>query len=138
NGTWLNDRRLSGRRRLRDGDLVRVGATVIVFCNPSEPSAATLDAEEEESQPRVTPAQRRVLVALCRPFLLTGTPATPSNADLASELFLSIDSVKTHLKALFEAFELGESRSRMKRVELVERAVKRGSVHARDVVSDGD
>src|SRR5918998_134530 len=31
NGTWLNGSRVTGRRRLRDGDVVLVGATTLAF-----------------------------------------------------------------------------------------------------------
>src|SRR5919197_4600477 len=34
NGTWVNGMRLVGRRRLTDGDLVRVGRTLIAYCDP--------------------------------------------------------------------------------------------------------
>ena len=34
NGTWVNGMRLTGRRRLGDGDLVRVGRTMFAFCDP--------------------------------------------------------------------------------------------------------
>jgi pSer/pThr/pTyr-binding forkhead associated (FHA) protein len=133
NGTWLNEARVEGRRRLRDGDLIGLGETLLAFCSPAEGSAATISVKPWTSIVRVTPAQRRVLVALCRPFLLTGSLTTPSNAELAAELFLSIDSVKTHMKALFEAFELDGSVSRLKRTQLVEFAVRNGSVTARDL-----
>jgi pSer/pThr/pTyr-binding forkhead associated (FHA) protein len=133
NGTWVGESKLDGRRRLRDGDLIGVGETLLAFCSPGEGSAATLNVDASLLKVTVTPAQRRVLVALCRPFLLTGSLTTPSNAEIAAELFLSVDSVKTHMKALFEAFALDTSVSRLKRAELVERAVRRGSVLARDV-----
>ena len=49
--------------------------------------------------PQLTPAQLRVLVALCRP------PDGPaSNEEIADELTVSIDTVKTHMRALFDAF----------------------------------
>ena len=35
NGTFLGDERISGRRRLADGDVFRVGATAIAFRNPT-------------------------------------------------------------------------------------------------------
>jgi pSer/pThr/pTyr-binding forkhead associated (FHA) protein len=135
NGTWVDETRLSGRRRLRDGDLIRVGETVLAFCSPAEGSASTINVDAAGLGIRVTPAQRRVLVALCRPYLLTGGLTAPSNAELAAELFLSVDSIKTHMKALFEAFGLDGSSSRVKRAELVERAVRRGDVAMRDVTS---
>ena len=31
-GTWVNGLRLTGRRRLADGDLLRVGRTIFAFC----------------------------------------------------------------------------------------------------------
>ena len=31
NGTWVNDERMSGRRRLQDGDVVRIGRTELRF-----------------------------------------------------------------------------------------------------------
>ena len=36
NGTWVNGLRLSGRRRLTDGDLLRVGRTIFAYCAPAE------------------------------------------------------------------------------------------------------
>jgi pSer/pThr/pTyr-binding forkhead associated (FHA) protein len=133
NGTWVGERRITGRYRLRDGDLVRVGNTPIAFCAPLETQVETSLVDDASAAVSISPAQRRVLVALCRPFLLTGSLTTPSNAAIAAELFLSIDSVKTHMKALIESFGLGGSVSRVKRTELVDRAVRSGSVLVRDV-----
>jgi pSer/pThr/pTyr-binding forkhead associated (FHA) protein len=133
NGTWINETRLNGRQRLRDGDLIRVGDTVLAFCSPGDADATTISADSVLKLIQITAAQRRVLVALCRPYLLTGRLTVPSNTDLAKQLYISVDSVKTHMKALFAAFDLGGSGPRVKRAELVERAVRRGVVLARDV-----
>src|SRR3954464_16099971 len=35
NGTWVNELRLTGRRRLSDGDDVRVGRTHLIFASPA-------------------------------------------------------------------------------------------------------
>ena len=40
NGTWVNGLRLAGRRRLADGDLLRVGRTIFAFCAPTSPAAS--------------------------------------------------------------------------------------------------
>lgn len=133
NGTWVAGERLSGRKRLRDGDVIRVGSSLLAFCSPLETLEATSLAADATEAARISGAQRRVLVALCRPFLLDGTLAPPSNSQLAADLFLSVDSIKTHLKALFDAFELGDVPPRQKRAALVERAVRTGVVHQRDV-----
>jgi pSer/pThr/pTyr-binding forkhead associated (FHA) protein len=136
NGTWVEGARLTGRHRLHDGDQVRVGDTVLAFCAPLEMETATAVADDSASAARISPAQRRVLVALCRPYLAAGSLTTPTNAQLAGELHLAIDSIKTHLRALFEAFDLGDVATGQKRSSLVERAVKTGLVQPRDAVED--
>jgi pSer/pThr/pTyr-binding forkhead associated (FHA) protein len=136
NGTWIDGHRLAGRQRLNDGSLMRVGSTLIAFCAPAEPSASTVITDSGSGIVMVSPAQRRVLVALCRPYLIDGTLSPPGNVALADELFLSVDSIKTHLRALFDAFDLGEATPRQKRAALVERAVRLGIVSSRELSGD--
>ena len=82
----------------------------------------------------VSPAQKRVLVALCRPFKDGAAFATPStNGDIADELHLSVDAVKTHLRALFEKFGVEDLPQNQKRVALVERALQSGLISERDL-----
>jgi pSer/pThr/pTyr-binding forkhead associated (FHA) protein len=134
NGTWVGETRLVGRRRLRDGDVIRVGGTLIGFCAPaaSIPSTA-LGGEDDGTAVRVSPAQRRVLVALCRPLLTGSYGPPPGNAQLADELFLSVNSVKTHVKALVSAFGLDGVPQSEKRAALVARATQLGIVTERDI-----
>ena len=66
-----------------------------------------------------------MLVALCRPFKDGPAFATPAtNAEIAAELHLSVDAVKTHLRALFEKFELADAPQSSKRLALVQRALQ--------------
>ncbi len=59
-------------------------------------------AGEGPALPRLTETQQRVLVALCRPLREGASFATPaSNQQIADELHLSLDTVKTHLRTLF-------------------------------------
>ncbi len=70
-------------------------------------------------------AQRRVLIALCRPFKeSTGyvTPAT--NQAIADELVLSVDAIKTHLRVLFAKFGIEALPQNQKRIRLVELALR--------------
>ena len=130
NGTFVGEEKVIGRRRLRNGDVMRVGSTLLAFCAPDDPAATSADSGAALS---ITPAQRRVLVALCRPSLAArGYAAPPGNAGLARELYLSVDSVKTHLKALFEAFELDGVPQGQKRARLVAHALRLGIVTERD------
>ena len=41
NGTFVNDRRVEGRRRLMDGDLVRCGETLPLFVAPFQAADQT-------------------------------------------------------------------------------------------------
>ncbi len=135
NGTHLNGERVVGRRRLRDRDVLRFGQTSAVYREP-----LTVDVSETEvasevlSRASLSEAQRRVLVALCRPFKdATGyvTPAT--NQQIATELYLSVDAVKTHLRALFAKFGIEGLPQNQKRTRLVELALKSGVITPRDL-----
>jgi pSer/pThr/pTyr-binding forkhead associated (FHA) protein len=134
NGTFVNGRRIDGRRRLRDGDELRFGQTVIVYRTPAEVESRVTANEDGAALPPVTEAQRRVLLALCRPYKdLTGFTAPATNQQIADELVVSIDAVKGHLRALFQAFGVGHLPQNQKRVRLVERAFSSGVVTARDL-----
>jgi hypothetical protein len=133
NGTWVNGERLTGRRRLRDGDRIRCGHCLVVFRDPSARTAATaasLDAERRPA-PQLSVAQRRVLVALCRPLRDGRAFAAPAtNQEIPAELVLSVDAVKTHMRALFSRFELGDLPQNRKRLRLAELAFERGVIPA--------
>jgi FHA domain-containing protein len=134
NGTWLGDSRLSGRARLRDGDLLRIGNTMIAFCAPDDGGTGTALADDPGQAVKISPAQKRVLVALCRPALEgRGLAVPPTNQQVAQELFLSVDSVKTHMRALLDAFGLDLVPQGQKRSSLIERALRMGFVTERDL-----
>jgi pSer/pThr/pTyr-binding forkhead associated (FHA) protein len=121
NGTYVNGERLRGRRRLREGDVVAVGATRIEFCAAS--GSSTTDGAASVELPALTPAQRRVLEALCRPLRESGYAAPATNRQIAAELFITIDTVKGTLSALFELFELQSLPQNAKRTALAARAL---------------
>ena len=135
NGSFVNGERVSGRRRLRDGDRLRFGQTGVLFRAPGESGVSeTVMSADALTAAGVSPAQKRVLVSLCRPFKDGASFATPAtNNEIASELHLSVDAVKTHLRALFEKFGVGDLPQNQKRVALVERALQSGLVGERDL-----
>jgi pSer/pThr/pTyr-binding forkhead associated (FHA) protein len=135
NGSFVGEERVHGRRRLRDGDTLRFGRTRVLFRRPGESAPeATVVATEMPSAAAVSPGQRRVLVALCRPFKDGSTFATPpTNQAIAGELHLSIDAVKTHMRALFERLGVEDLPQNQKRVALIERALQSGIVAPRDL-----
>ena len=135
NGTWVNGARVTGRRRLVDGDMLRFGDTLIAFCDPERgESKGTEDQDQHPTAENVSEAQRRVLLALCRPYKDAGGFAAPaSNRQIADELSLGIDAVKTHMRALFYLFGVGHLPQNQKRARLVERAFRTGVVTERDL-----
>ncbi len=135
NGTFVNGRRLAGRIQLHDRDEIRVGGTVLTFCAPAEPDGMhTLVGEALPTAARLTPAQQAVLVALCRPFRDDRHYATPStNQQIADELCLSLDAVKTHLRTLFHKLGIDHLPQNQKRARLVEMALQFGLVSPHDL-----
>jgi pSer/pThr/pTyr-binding forkhead associated (FHA) protein len=134
NGTWVNGERLHRRRRLEDGDVLRVGETHLRYRRPLATGGTTAIDPGQPPEARLSPAQRRVLVALCRP-LADGTPgAVPaSNQQIADELVLSVDAVKTHLRALFAKFDVEHFGQNQKRAALAGRALLSGAVRVEEL-----
>jgi pSer/pThr/pTyr-binding forkhead associated (FHA) protein len=122
NGTFVNGERVRGRRRLRDGDIVTVGATQIMFTAPHAASAVTRVAQEQTSV-SLTPAQRRLLIVLCRPLLESPYAVPAPNRQIADDLVISLDTVKGTLSALFELFGLSALPQNQKRAVLAVRAL---------------
>jgi pSer/pThr/pTyr-binding forkhead associated (FHA) protein len=133
NGTYVNGERVASRV-LRSGDLVAVGETLIAFVAPDRSSGSeTLTGDGLRRVVDVTPAQRRVLVALCRPVLDHRPPAT--NREIATELVVAVDTVKGTLSRLFELFAVGpDVPQNQKRALLAQHALQAGAVHDDDLV----
>jgi DNA-binding CsgD family transcriptional regulator len=133
NGTFVSGERLVGRRRLDDGDVIRVGRTSLLFRSARHAASATAPASSPMATLSLTEAQRRVLVALCRPFgegAVGTTPAT--NQEICDELFLSMGAVKTHLRTLFDKLGVEDLPHNRKRARLVELAFQYGLVRRED------
>ena len=135
NGTFVNGSRLSGRRRLRDGDHLRLGQTVLVFRSSSPPPlSGTSAADDVLTVDRLSLTQKQVLMTLCGPYRTGGRFVTPAtNQQIADELFLSVSAVKTHLRALFDKFGIDDLPQNAKRARLVECALNWGIVPRREL-----
>lgn len=134
NGTYVNRQRITGRQRLRDGDLIRVGRTILAYnAARSAPVSKTIIAGDKPPLQQLTDTQRRVLIALCRPYCDSGSFETPAtNQQIAAEIFLSVDAVKMHLRTLFAKFELGELPQNQKRARLAECVLQFGVISRRE------
>lgn len=134
NGTFVNGTRISGRQRLRDGDVIRVGQTVVAFRRPeTEDSRPTQVAGRQLALADLPPTARQVLVALARPYKTDEFAVPATNQDIAGELHLSVDAVKSHLRSLFGRFGIEHLPQNQKRSRLVAEALQQGVINTRDL-----
>jgi hypothetical protein len=134
NGTYVNGARISGRTRLRDGDVLRVGQTSMAYRRPeSEDSMPTQIAGQRLTLGDLPPTQRQVLVALSRPYKHDEFAVPATNQEIADELHLSVDAVKSHLRTLFQRFGIEHLPQNQKRSRLVAEALQAGVVATRDL-----
>jgi pSer/pThr/pTyr-binding forkhead associated (FHA) protein len=134
NGTYVNGQRIAARKRLFDGDAIRVGSVMLEFHTPSQRTAMTRSEVPGPTDVVLTAMQKRVLVELCRPMLGHDAALTPAtNREIAEALVLSPDAIKTHMRSLFARFELQDLPQNAKRMRLAERALASGLIMQRDI-----
>src|SRR4051812_39421668 len=105
NGTWVNELRLYGRRRLEDGDVVRIGRTLLTVSRPGTVGIGpTLVPGELSATPRFSEQQQRILRELCRPLFGDGEGVTPtSDEEIAAALGTPVETVTIELDHLTRA-----------------------------------
>jgi FHA domain len=134
NGSFVNSARVHGRRALRHGDVLTIGRTTLTYLAPLAGGDGSTVVGLRGAAPPLSAAQRRVLVALCRPLAGERFATPPSNRELAAELCLSIETVKFHLHALFELFGIERLPQHHKRAALARMALEHGAVTPRDLL----
>jgi pSer/pThr/pTyr-binding forkhead associated (FHA) protein len=132
NGTFVNGLRIHGRRRLTDGDLIRIGQTAIAFCDPGLSGlGVTLAPGELGVAPKFSEQQQRILRGLCRPLMGDGEGVRPAtDAVIAAETGISQDVVTTELDHLGRAFGLHDMPVADRRAEIALLALRSGLVSA--------
>lgn len=132
NGTYVNGLRIHGRRRLTDGDLLRIGQTSIAFCDPGQSGlGVTLAPGELGIAPKFSEQQQRILRALCRPMMGDGEGVKPSSdAKVAEATGIPEDVVTTELDHLGRAFGLQDMPALDRRAEIALLALRSGLVRA--------
>jgi hypothetical protein len=130
NGTWVNELRLVGRRRLADGDDVRVGRTHLIFANPvSIGIGPTLVPGELSATPSFSDQQQRLLRGLCRPLMGDGEGVAPAtDEEISSWAGIPARTVTTELDHLTRALGLDDGPRELRRRELALLALRSGLV----------
>jgi pSer/pThr/pTyr-binding forkhead associated (FHA) protein len=132
NGTFVNEMRLDGQRRLQDGDIIRCGQTNIAFCHTRNVSVEmTLVPGELSATPRFSMQQQQILRELCSPLLGDGDGLTPlADDEIAERLGTDQKTVTTELEHLARQFGLSEMPFFERRAEIAMLALRTGLVKA--------
>jgi hypothetical protein len=132
NGTYVNGLRIHGRRRLTDGDLVRIGQTAIAFCDPGMSGlGVTLAPGELGTAPKFSEQQQRILRELCRPLMGDGEGINPAgDAAIAAATRIPEEVVTTELDHLGRSFGLSDMPPADRRAEIALLALRSGLVKA--------
>jgi pSer/pThr/pTyr-binding forkhead associated (FHA) protein len=134
NGTFLNEERVNGRRRLKDGDTLRFGVTTVIFRSPQPAIPDTAAGRQAPVDVLLSTTQRRVLVALFR-LHAEGERLASLEGDqqLADDLFMSVGAFKTHVSVLCAKLDIEQLPQAERRTCLVERALDAGLIVERDL-----
>ena len=133
NGTYRNDERVRGRIRLKDGDQLRFGKTIVAYRAPEITEGDTTVLPEDSPSLPITQTQHNVLIALCRPLRDNpyATPAT--NSQISSEIHLGVDAIKVHLRSLYRRLGIESLPQNEKRARLAELAIHRGLISEKEL-----
>jgi pSer/pThr/pTyr-binding forkhead associated (FHA) protein len=136
NGTYVNEVRLVGRRRLFDGDDVRVGQTRLAFHDPSATATGlTLLPGELNATTAFSEQQHAVLRELCRPFAQDGDRVRAgSDREIGEALGLPARTVANELAALYDAFGVADLPDGTARKEVARTALATGIVSFEDLI----
>jgi hypothetical protein len=133
NGSFVNGERVLGRRLLRGGDVVRLGATALAFHSgdsrpkPLVQTRATTATAASLRMMNLSRAERRVLGVLCRSLdTQAEAAALPSDEEIARELSISTEEVAEEIRSLHTAFDTENLPAGERRTRLAERALRSG------------
>jgi pSer/pThr/pTyr-binding forkhead associated (FHA) protein len=131
NGTWVNGLRLTGRRRLNDEDLVRIGRTELMFRQPviGTVSLPTLVPGELSATPSFSEQQQRILQSLCKPLFADGDGINPStDEEIAADTGIPQAQVEVELDHLARALGLDDMPPKHRRAEIGLLAMRSGLI----------
>jgi hypothetical protein len=134
NGTYVNGDRVTRARRLANGDAIRIGATVLTYRTPRYTVEGQTQTMAADTGPiALTEAQRRVLEALCRPMRDPSPHALPAtNRQIAEELYLSVETVKSHMRVLGRQLGVDQLPQSQRRYVMAQTAMRLGLVSSAD------
>lgn len=132
-GSYVNGSQVPGRRQLADGDRLCFGTTEITYreARAGGADATASGAVSVEPLP-LSPMQRKIAIALCRPVRESESAMPATNRRIADEVYLSVDAVKAHLRELFRRYGLNDLPQNEKRARLAATILTSGALSPRD------
>lgn len=132
-GSYVNGSQVPGRRQLADGDRLCFGTTEITFREARSAGAdATASIAVSLKPLALSPMQRKIAIALCRPVRESESAMPATNRRIGDEVFLSVDAVKAHLRELFRRYGLNDLPQNEKRARLAATLLTSGALSPRD------
>jgi pSer/pThr/pTyr-binding forkhead associated (FHA) protein len=132
-GSYVNGVGVPGRRRLVDRDRLVFGSTEILYRETADTGPdPTASVVISMSKLELSPMQRKVAIALCRPVRDSDGAIPATNRQIADEVYLSVDAVKAHLRVLFERYGLSDLPQNEKRARLALTLLASGALVPRD------
>ena len=137
NGTYVNELRLAGRRRLADGDLLRLGRTTLTYRDPRAATGGmTVLPGELGTATALSEQQHRILRELCRPLMGDGDRLTPATDEaVAAALAIPVETVTSEIEALSRSFGFDDLPAREARAELALGSLRSGLVRPDDLTA---
>jgi hypothetical protein len=132
NGSFVNGARVIGRRGLRNKDRLVFGNTSLTYRETAGAVTQTAATIDQPAAIPLSPMQRKVLIALCRPVQESASATPATNRQIAQDVYLTVDAVKAHLRVLFERYGLSQLPQNEKRARLVAAVLEAGVLAPRD------
>lgn len=124
NGTYVNDERLHSVRQVRHGDRIAIGASRVLFEDPSQIADDSTQVSDPSAFAGATMTQRQLQVLR---LMARGL----SNKQIGERLFVSERTAKAYVSSIFEKLQVN------KRAAAVASAMRLGLIDA-GIDGDGD
>lgn len=131
-GSYVNGAQVPGRRQLSDRDHLCFGTTEVTYREAGAGADATASIAVSVQPLTLSPMQRKIAIALCRPVRESESAMPATNRRIADEVFLSVDAVKAHLRVLFVRCDLNDLPQNEKRARLAATILASGALSPRD------
>lgn len=120
-------RPLRRRQALSHGDTLHLAFFALRFKDEAQETLDVTVPVGGGSRIDLTPMEQKVLQCMCRP-VVGGVAPPASNREIAEEMVLTVDGVRSHIRSLYSKFGIVAGTSGQRRITLVQRALDQNFV----------